>query len=175
MHIIVDGYNLIHAPGRSAARSSPADDDRAREQLISQLGVYREIQPARVTVVFDSHPRGRPYPITEEHLGVEVIYSGPGVEADETIKDMVRQSDHRRDMLVVTSDVDLQTICRRLGSRIIDSRAFRARMLRQLRRHKEEQPREPLVKEEGVPESEVDRWLDALGLTDESPEEDEPR
>jgi len=157
---------------RQAHRRQAQDADvRLREQLISQLAVYREIRPARVTVVFDSHPRGRPYPITEEHLGVEVVYSGPDTDADETIKEMVRQSDHRRDMVVVTSDADLQTICRRLGAQVVDSSAFRARMLRQLRRHKERRRREPLVKEEGVPDSEVDAWLEDLGLTDESPEE----
>jgi len=163
MHIIVDGYNLICAPGQMPK----VPEDREREHLISQLAVYREIRPARVTVVFDGHPRGRPYPVTEEHLGVEVIYSGPGVEADDTIMDMVRQSDHRRDMEVVTSDNHLQGICRRLGAQVVDSPTFRDLMLRHLRRHKAQQPEEPLVKEKGVPESEVDGWLEDLGLADE--------
>ena len=163
MHIIVDGYNLIFALGQMPE----APEDREREHLISQLAVYREIRPARVTVVFDSHPQGRPYPVTEEHLGVEVVYSGPGVEADDTIMDMVRQSDHRRDMLVVTSDLSLQNICRRLGAQVVDSPTFQAQMLRHFRRHQAQQPQEPLVKEEGVPESEVDGWLEDLGLADE--------
>jgi len=167
MHIIVDGYNLIFAPGQFSGRVATDLDGRLREQLISQLAAYKEIRASRITIVFDSHPRGRPYPVTEEHLGVEVSYSGPGIEADETIKEMIRRSDHRRDMLVVTSDNQLQSICRRLGAQVTDSVSFRKRVVEELRRHKEQQPQEPLVKEEGVPESEVDAWLEDLGLTDE--------
>lgn len=199
MHIVIDGYNFIYTAGGTTPRGrhpSPRpphahqDQDQLREHLISQLASYRDYQlltpprnhsaqrqprSLRITVVFDSHPRGRPYPVTEEHLGIEVLYSGPGVEADETVKDMVRRSDHRRDMLVVTSDVSLQTVCRRLGAQVTDSASFRGRLLRQLRRARAAESTEPLAKEEGVPESEVEGWLQDLGLGDESPTQEGPQ
>lgn len=196
MHIVIDGYNLIYAPGRSARppqhrprRPSRTHQERVREHLISQLASYRDalqqtrarsLPPERrppslrITVVFDSHPQGRPYPTREEHLGIEVAYSGPGVEADQTIKEMVRRSDHRRDMLVVTSDVSLRTVCRRLGAQVIDSASFRSRLLRQLRRARLEESAEPLGKQEGVPDSEVEYWLRDLGLL-EPPTQEDPR
>jgi predicted RNA-binding protein with PIN domain len=192
MHIVIDGYNLLHSPGRFAGKGPTAADGRLREYLITQLATYRELKgsptksvrgevrertapttpPPRVTVVFDSHPQGWPYPVSEEHLGIEVVYSGPGVEADESIKQMVRESSHSRDMVVVTSDASLAAICRRLGAQTVDSATFREEVFRELRRRREEQPEEPLAKEEGVPESEVDAWLASLGLDDESPSPD---
>jgi predicted RNA-binding protein with PIN domain len=199
MHIVIDGYNLIYSPGRFAGKGPTAPDERLREYLITQLAAYREIKgsptksagaepgerpgagekpaapPPRVTVVFDSHPHGWPYSVSEEHLGVEVVYSGPGVEADETIKQMVRESSHSRDMLVVTSDLSLQSICRRLGAQVTDSASFREEVFRELRRAREEQPEEPLAKEEGVPESEIDAWLASLGLDEEPPSPDDSR
>lgn len=104
-----------------------------------------------------------------------MVYSGPGVEADETIKQMVRESSHSRDMLVVTSDASLASVCRRLGAQVVDSASFREEVFRELRRRREEQPEEPLAKEEGVPDSEVDSWLASLGLDDEPPGPDASR
>jgi len=195
MHIVIDGYNLLHSPGRFAGKGPTAPDGRLREYLITQLAAYRELKgsptrsakaeardrtapatpPPRITVVFDSHPHGWPYSVSEEHLGVEVVYSGPGVEADETIKQMVRESSHSRDMLVVTSDASLASVCRRLGAQVVDSASFREEVFRELRRRREEQPEEPLAKEEGVPDSEVDSWLASLGLDDEPPGPDASR
>jgi len=167
MHVIIDGYNFIYAPHQVVGLLPAAPDERLREQLVSRMSAYQELTGDHTTIVFDSHPQGRPRQVTEEHLGVQVIYSGPGVEADETVKELVRRSDHRRDMLIVTSDNELGTICRRLGAHVVDSGSFRRQVLGALRRHHEEQPREPLVKEEGVPDGEVDAWLQDLGLDEE--------
>jgi hypothetical protein len=78
-------------------------------------------------------------------------------------------------MLVVTSDMSLQSICRRLGAQVTDSASFREEVFRELRRRREEQPEEPLAKEEGVPESEIGDWLTSLGLDDEPPGPDGSR
>jgi hypothetical protein len=57
----------------------------------------------------------------------------------------------------------------------VDSASFREEVFRELRRAREEQPEEPLAKEEGVPESEIDAWLASLGLDEEPPSPDDSR
>ena len=52
MHLIIDGYNLLHVI-RSPVQLNPIQLQWERERLIDQLSSYRQTKPCEITVVFD--------------------------------------------------------------------------------------------------------------------------
>jgi len=46
MHLIIDGYNLLHV-GRLPIALSAGDLQRERDRLIDELSSYRQARPAR--------------------------------------------------------------------------------------------------------------------------------
>lgn len=96
VHVVVDGYNVTKTgyPELSLA------EQRAR--LVRQLGALAARLRAEITVVFDGAdvtaiPQAGP-------RQVRVLFSDPGVLADDVIKTMVRSEPQGRPVLVVTSD-----------------------------------------------------------------------
>jgi predicted RNA-binding protein with PIN domain len=103
-HVLIDGYNLLHAHPRHGAIVA-GDIDAARARLVSDLAGYAQGGP-RTIVVFDG--AGNPASDgTPHHLGaLTVIFSPSGVTADATIEGLARRfRDKGERVLVVTSDV----------------------------------------------------------------------
>jgi predicted RNA-binding protein with PIN domain len=57
MHLIIDGYNLLHV-GRLLTQLSSIELQRERDRLIVQLSSYRELKGCEITVVFDGGQAG---------------------------------------------------------------------------------------------------------------------
>ncbi|EID53157.1 NYN domain-containing protein [Saccharomonospora xinjiangensis] len=96
VHVIVDGYNITKTgyPELSLAEQ--------RQRLVRQLGALAARTRAEITVVFDgadvtSIPAAGP-------RNVRVLFSDPGVLADDVIRTLVRSEPHGRPMVVATSD-----------------------------------------------------------------------
>jgi predicted RNA-binding protein with PIN domain len=96
VHLIVDGYNVSKTEYPELALF----DQRTR--LVGGLASVVARTGAEVTVVFDGaavaagfarHPRG-----------VRVLFSEPGVLADDVIRDLVRAEPHGRPLVVASSD-----------------------------------------------------------------------
>lgn len=103
-HVIIDGYNLLHAHPVYSAQLA-GDLDSARARLVSDLAGYAEGGP-RTIVVFDG--AGNPASDgTPHHIGsLTVIFSPAGVSADSTIEALAARFRERgEEVLVVTSDV----------------------------------------------------------------------
>lgn len=103
-HVIIDGYNLLHAHP-AYATAVHEDIDSARARLVADLAGFAESGP-RTIVVFDG--AGNPSSDgTPHHVGsLTVIFSPSGVSADATIEALaVRFRGRGERVLVVTSDV----------------------------------------------------------------------
>jgi predicted RNA-binding protein with PIN domain len=102
-HIIVDGYNVLHA--HPVLGPALRDDlDAARTRFVSELSGYAE-NSGRTIVVFDG--AGNPASDgTPHHLGrLTVIFSKAGTSADATIEALAHRFRGRgEEVLVVTSD-----------------------------------------------------------------------
>ena len=85
MHLVIDGYNLLHV-SRSLIHLNPVQLQWERERLIDQLSAYQKLKPCRITVVFDGWQGGWATEKWESQKGIELIYSKLGEKADEVIK-----------------------------------------------------------------------------------------
>ena len=123
MHLIIDGYNLLHV-GRSP--KTLADLERDRERLVDLLSAYRRQRPCEVTAVFDGWQGGWVTEQRERNKGIDLIFSRRGEKADEVIKRMV--AGKGSGVIVVTSDREVSRFAERMAVPVIPSDQFLARI-----------------------------------------------
>lgn len=127
MHLIIDGYNLLHT-SRSIIQLNSMELQRERDRLIHQLSAYRRIKPFEITVVFDGWQGGWITEKKERKEGIELIFSRLGEKADEVIKRLVREKG--TGAIVITSDRDVSRYAERLSVPVISSDQFKEKMER---------------------------------------------
>lgn len=105
-HILVDGYNCLHAwpQGQVLLRRNR---DAARQAFVDALKVLHEHEKIRLTVVFD----GQGDQLTVERPGEEVtfsvLYTPAGLSADGLIEQLARKANPRRTEVTVFSQDNL--------------------------------------------------------------------
>ena len=122
VHLVVDGYNVT----KTGYPELPLVDQR--ERLVYQLAALAARTGAEVTVVFDgagvvSVPSAAP-------RGVRVLFSDPGVLADDVIRALVTAEPEGRPVVVVTSDRAVADSVRRRGAHPVPSAVLLARISR---------------------------------------------
>ncbi len=127
MHLIIDGYNLLHAGG-SPAQLSPIELQSKRDHLINQLSTYRKFKQCEITVVFDGWQGGWSTEKKEMRKGVEIIFSKVGEKADEVIKRLARE--RGSGVTLITSDRDISRYAERMAIAVIPSDQFSEKMER---------------------------------------------
>ncbi|WP_037067827.1 NYN domain-containing protein [Pseudonocardia acaciae] len=96
VHLIVDGYNV----SKTGYPELTLFDQRTR--LVGALGALAARTGAEITVVFDGAAvAGGP---SRQPRGVRVLFSDPGVTADDVIRELVGSEPFGRPVLVVSSD-----------------------------------------------------------------------
>ncbi|GGM53816.1 RNA-binding protein [Longimycelium tulufanense] len=122
VHLVVDGYNVT----KTGYPELPLADQRDR--LANQLAALAARTGAEVTVVFDGAgvvavPSAGP-------RGVRVLFSDPGVLADDVIRALVAAEPEGRPVVVVTSDRAVADSVRRRGAHPVPSAVLLARLSR---------------------------------------------
>ena len=125
MHLIIDGYNLLHV-SRSLAGSNPTELQRERDRLIDELAAYGRSKACKITIVFDGWQGGWSTEKRETRKGVELIFSQLGEKADDVIKRLVREKGSG--VIVVTSDRDISRYAERMSVTAISSDQFQEKM-----------------------------------------------
>ncbi|KAA9154400.1 RNA-binding protein [Amycolatopsis acidicola] len=120
VHLIVDGYNVTKTGYPELALADQ------RDRLVQQLGALASRTGAEVTVVFDgagvlSVPTAAP-------RGVRVLFSDPGVLADDVIRALVAAEPPGRPMVVATSDKAVADSCRGAGAHPVASAVLLRRL-----------------------------------------------
>ncbi|WP_019853472.1 NYN domain-containing protein [Actinopolyspora mortivallis] len=113
VHVIIDGYNVT----KTGYPDLPLAEQR--ERLSQQAAVLAARSGVEVTVVFDganvvSVPNAGP-------RGVRVLFSEPGVQADDLIRDLVDAEPVGRQLVVATSDREVVESVRRRGAYTVAS------------------------------------------------------
>jgi len=122
LHLVVDGYNV----SKTGYPELPLADQRSR--LVGQLGALAARTGVEITVVFDgagvitAPPRGS--------RGVRVLFSDPGVLADDVIRDLVAAEPQGRPVLVATADRAVADSVRRYGAHTVSSELLLTRLVR---------------------------------------------
>ena len=125
MHLIIDGYNLLHIT-HSLTRLNSLQLRWERDRLINQLSAYHKLKPSGITVVFDGWLGGWATEKREIKMGVEVIYSRLGEKADEVIKRLVKEKGSGA--IVITSDRDISRFAERMDAAVIPSEQFQEKL-----------------------------------------------
>lgn len=116
-HLVVDGYNVSKT---GFGELSLADQ---RERLVRQLSALAARTSAEVTVVFDGAAVTTTRPFAR---GVRVLFSAPGIQADDVIADLVRAEPTGRPVVVISSDRRVADHAVRTGARAAPSSVFLA-------------------------------------------------
>ena len=151
MHLIIDGYNLLHMT-RSLTQLSSSELQWERDQLIHQLSAYRQLKPCEITIVFDGWQGGWNTEKREWKRGIELIFSKLGEKADEVIKRLVKEKGSGA--IVITSDSEISKYAERMLAAVIPSDQFREKMDRaalRIEKGFEEEEVEKGVKRKGPP------------------------
>ena len=122
MHLVIDGYNLIHlSPELEMAEAMGQGVDA----LATSLNLYRKKKQHKITLVLD----GGPDQDTSRHAvqGIPVVMSGAGRTADDVIAEMA--SRHGPGLTVITNDRELQGRCQSHGAQVVDASDFAQRMM----------------------------------------------
>lgn len=117
MIIVVDAYNLL----RSVPPYKKNITDKERTHFIAQLSAYGRRKGHKMVIVFDGGPHE--WPFKENMKVVTVVYSGIHESADDYIKEYI-DAHRMKDLLLVSSDAELNRWAERLNIPSIDSGAF---------------------------------------------------
>jgi len=146
---LIDGHNLIpHLPG---IKLSDLDDEA---QLIKLLQDYCRLRRKQIEVFFDRASAGQ---AGDRHYGaVRAVFVRRGVTADEVMMDRLRKLGKRaRNVIVVSSDRQVQQAARAVHATVVSSEAFAAGLRSMTDDQPDFDPRDRPLSEEEVVEWEA--------------------
>jgi predicted RNA-binding protein with PIN domain len=122
VHLIVDGYNV----SKTGYPELTLADQRTR--LVGQLAALAARTGVEVTVVFDG--AGVVAAPIRGSRGLRVLFSDPGVIADDVIRSLVAAEPQGRPVLVATSDAAVVRSVQQRGAYTLPSAALLTRIVR---------------------------------------------
>ncbi|NKI41458.1 NYN domain-containing protein [Streptomyces physcomitrii] len=122
-HLVVDGYNVT----KTGYPQMPLDKQRLR--LLGTLSQLAAQTGAEVTCVFDGAELAAPVLLAPPR-GVRVLFSKPGVTADELIRQLVRAEPPGRPVVVVSTDREVADGVAKAGARPVASAVLLKRLSR---------------------------------------------
>jgi predicted RNA-binding protein with PIN domain len=117
MIILVDAYNLL----RATPPYKKTITEKERMQFIARLSGYGRAKGHKIVIVFDGGPHE--WPFKENMKIVQVVYSGIHETADDYIKEYI-QAHKAKDLLLVSSDSELNRYAQHHTIPSIDSSMF---------------------------------------------------
>ncbi|MFI9805166.1 NYN domain-containing protein [Streptomyces sp. NPDC052301] len=121
VHLVVDGYNVT----KTGYPQMPLEKQRLR--LLGQLSALAAQTGAEVTCVFDGAELAAPVLLAPPR-GVRVLFSKPGVTADELIRQLVRAEPPGRPVIVASTDREVADGVARAGARPVASAVLLKRL-----------------------------------------------
>jgi predicted RNA-binding protein with PIN domain len=115
--LLVDGYNV----SKSAWAQSSLESQRQR--LLRALAPLVARTGAETTVVFDA-ANLTSRPVVAAPRGVKVVFSPPGVIADDVLRDLLAAEPPGRTVVVVTDDQEVVKDARTAGARVASTSAL---------------------------------------------------
>jgi predicted RNA-binding protein with PIN domain len=115
--LLVDGYNV--SKGAWAGSSLEAQ----RQRLLRSLAPLVARTGVETTVVFDA-ANLTSRPVVAAPRGVKVLFSPPGVIADDVIRDLVAAEPPGRTVVVVSDDQEVVRDARAGGARVASASAL---------------------------------------------------
>lgn len=102
-HLLIDGYNVLHA-WPEYTRQMHRNIDGARDRLIERVRVIRAVEGLRITLVFDGKGDKPEIEQPGEDAGFAVVFAPKGVSADGLIEQLVRRAKKPEHCQVISRD-----------------------------------------------------------------------
>lgn len=151
--LLVDAYNVLHVTGVLPPHLAVGDV----EALAALIGAGKWAGQ-RVRLICDGVPGPNS---TRDEKGIEIVYAGPGADADSLIERLILENTAPRRLTVVSSDRRLKAAARRRRCKWMSSEDFMRSLARPVRRiSPAAHPPTPL------PQDDVGRWIREFGLED---------
>lgn len=163
--LLVDAYNVLHHP--LAHRELPGDAGPAELAALIAAGRHRR---SKAILVCDGIPRNmgpiahRCAELRFQVEDAEVLYAGPGRDADTLIERLIEAEPAPRRMSVVSSDRRIQRAARRRRARVIPSDAFLVSLLKDVERLRDRWRRPAFTTEVPLSPQAIRYWKDLFGL-----------
>jgi predicted RNA-binding protein with PIN domain len=118
--LLIDGYNLLNS--RSFPVPENLDLEGKRDHMIRVLKSYAQNKELKITLVFDNSQK--PSRQISHYKHIKIIFSAPGQEADDVIKQKIRREKSPGDLTVVSSDLAIRFSAKDHGISSLASEEF---------------------------------------------------
>ena len=103
-HLLIDGYNLVHALPESREALSSSGIEAARQQLASMVRIIHDFEGIRTTIVFDGKGSDIEIERPSGQLTFSFLYSPAAMTADAVIEQLVQASPAPQRITVASGD-----------------------------------------------------------------------
>lgn len=165
--LIIDGYNVLHTCGLLPRNTGGGVLEKARTRFLALLNKHlAQDQRLRTTIVFDSQFSGMTAQSTEFDMLIEFAVDHPS--ADERIIQLIRQHSAPKQLVVVSSDHEIQRAAKVRRSITIDSDAWLDGLLTESERasHSETTSDRSGRGDPSLRAKKIEYWLEAMELSD---------
>lgn len=162
MHILIDGYNLLHAAGVFGEERGPGGFEASRRALLDALAHLLGDAREKATVVFDAADAPPGLPARMVHDGIQVVFARDYPSADALIEDMLEDHNAPTSLTVVSADNRVIAAARRRRAKAVPSGEWFAQ-LRTAARQAQASQAEAKPPPPGS-DFEVERWLREFGF-----------
>jgi predicted RNA-binding protein with PIN domain len=118
MHLLIDGYNLIHAIELPYSESL----QEKREELARRVHSYQVEKKIPITIVFDGTESQALMPDRDKHGKVEIVFTKASFTADDWLIDKATRSPEK--YVVVSSDREILGAVESYGGLTLTSQEF---------------------------------------------------
>jgi len=165
--LLIDGYNLLYATDITGQGRDAGTLQAARQALLDFLtDSLQSNLLEKAVIVFDANnpPPGLPRRVRQ--AGLLIHYATGFPNADELLKQYLEIHTEPRQLLVVSSDHDVQRAARRRGADYIDSDAWYRKLLAKRNQPEDSETLLANEKPSGPPSAtEVKQWLEEFGTS----------
>ncbi len=163
--IIIDGYNLIKRVG--GVFSGLPSLEAQRNHLLRLLASSSSLSGISIVLVFDSSWEGLPNPPVV-YRNIKIVFSQNNKKADEIIQQFIRRSSSPGQLLIVTSDREIQYTALDHGARIMGSQDF----WKQIQRPVSRKASASSLPDRELTDREIKDWLKLFNQKDQGEEND---